>query len=377
MTQETEVLSGLISQIYDAALDSDLWIEALAGISEFTEGRAAALLSKDTISKSGTTHFHHGVEPYYMRLYAETYMKLAPATMTNFEVGQLVTAPDLMPYGEFLKTRFYQEWLCPQGLVDGANVLLEKSASGCAYFSVLRGKASGMVDDRMRRRMALITPHIRRATLIGKAIDLKRYEAATFADTLDGLSAGLCLVDAAGRIVHANAAGHAIFEAGDVLCATGGRLMARDAQIDRTLRDIFAAAGQGDAVLGIKGIAVPLSSSPTEVWLAHILPLTSGARRNAGIAYSAVAAVFVRKASTEAPSSIETMARLYKLTPSELRVLATLSGADGVSSVATTLGVSAATVKTHLHHLFHKTGASRQTDLVKLVAAHASPLGRP
>jgi DNA-binding NarL/FixJ family response regulator len=87
-----------------------------------------------------------------------------------------------------------------------------------------------------------------------------------------------------------------------------------------------------------------------------------------------VAAVFVRKASLDTPSLMETVARLYKLTPSELRVFAAIVDIGGISAVAETLGVAEATVKTHLQHLFEKTGMRRQTDLVRMVAGHASPL---
>ena len=38
------------------------------------------------------------------------------------------------------------------------------------------------------------------------------------------------------------------------------------------------------------------------------------------------------------------------------------------------LGVAEATVKTHLGHLYAKTGTGRQADLVKLVAGFSSPL---
>jgi DNA-binding CsgD family transcriptional regulator len=38
------------------------------------------------------------------------------------------------------------------------------------------------------------------------------------------------------------------------------------------------------------------------------------------------------------------------------------------------LGVAEATVKTHLHHLFAKTGTSRRAELVKLVAGFSNPL---
>ena len=68
--------------------------------------------------------------------------------------------------------------------------------------------------------MRQIVPHIRRAVLIGRAIERKTAEAATLADTLDGLSAGMFLVDASGRIVHANASGHAMLD--------GARRAARD-----------------------------------------------------------------------------------------------------------------------------------------------------
>jgi DNA-binding CsgD family transcriptional regulator len=195
--------------------------------------------------------------------------------------------------------------------------------------------------------------------------DLKTAEAATFADTLDGLSAGMYLVDAEGRILHANAAGHAILAAGDILYAVGGRLAACDAQVNQTLREVFEAAGQGDAAVGTKGIAMPLIGKDGERYVAHALPLTSGARRRAGIAYTAVAALFVRKAALAMSSRSEVIGKTFKLTPTELRVLLAIVEVGGVPEVAAALGVS---------RLFEKTGATRQADLVKLVAGYATPL---
>jgi hypothetical protein len=60
---------------------------------------------------------------------------------------------------------------------------------------------------------------------------------------------------------------------------------------------------------------------------------------------------------------METMSKLYKLTPS---VRAALSEIGGVPAVAEVVGISQAIVKTHLQGLLAKIGASRQTDLVKL-----------
>jgi DNA-binding CsgD family transcriptional regulator len=160
---------------------------------------------------------------------------------------------------------------------------------------------------------------------------------------------------------------------GRVLRGTRNMLTACDPQANRLLREIFASTEGGDGAVGIKGIAVPLSGAHDERWLAHVLPLTSGARQQVEVGLNAAAAVFVRKAELDLPSPAELMTSLYKLTPSELRVLHAVVEVGGVSAVAETLGLSKATVKTHLQHLFEKTSTSRQADLVKLVAAHASP----
>ena len=66
-----------------------------------------------------------------------------------------------------------------------------------------------------------------------------------------------------------------------------------------------------------------------------------------------------------------------ELTPSELRVLIAIVEIGGVPEVAPVLGVSETTVKTHLQHVFEKTGTKRQADLVKLVSCFVSPLALP
>src|SRR5260221_1503870 len=98
------------------------------------------------------------------------------------------------------ETRFYGEWLKPQGYIDVVGGIVEKSATSCAPLAVLRHERNGYTDEATRRRMALVAPHVRRAVLIGDVIDLHKIAAAGLADSLDGLAAGMFLVDAAGRI---------------------------------------------------------------------------------------------------------------------------------------------------------------------------------
>jgi DNA-binding CsgD family transcriptional regulator len=184
----------------------------------------------------------------------------------------------------------------------------------------------------------------------------------------------MILVDANGGIVHANAAGNAILDAADFLRSTGGRLVAGDAPLNAALQQIFIVADAGDAALGVKGVALPLTARDGGRYVAHVLPLTSGARRRAGLVYNATAALFIRKVALDASSPPEVIGEMYKLTPTELRVLLAIVDIGGVPEVAAALGVAVTTVKTHLSRLFEKTGVARQADLVKLVAGFSTPL---
>lgn len=367
---DKEQLLTLIGDIYDAVFNPDLRTDVLDRIAGFSGGQSGSLLSKHALNKSENLYCYIGHDPETARAYSESYPKLdSTADPQSVGVGQIVSAVDLVPYDEFRRGRFYREWARPHGWGDIASVVIDKSATSCTLLTVARQEKSGLVDDEMRRRMALVIPHVRRALVIGKTIHHKEAEAICFTDILDGLSAGLILVDAGGRIVHANAAGNGILEGADFLRKTVcGRLIASDSPINAALREILVAAGAGDAELGVKGIALPLTAHNGQRYVAHVLPLTSGARRNAGLAYNAVAALFVRKAALDASSPPEVIGEMYKLTPAELRVLLAIVDVGGVPEVAASLGVAVTTIKTHLSRLFEKTGVGRQADLVKLVA---------
>ena len=366
-------LSDLISAVYDAAIESSLWESAIERVAAFIGGSGGGLFCKDVGVVHASIPHRVGFQmPLPVALFQQIYSSAEGHFLGDLE--QPIATTDLMSFGELAESELYRQWAEPQGLVDFLSAVVDRTTVSAAIFGIFRHERNGVVDDRARRQMRLIAPHIRRAVLIGRMFEFKAAEVATFVDTLDGLSAGMYLVDAAGRLIHANAAGHALLGASDTFSSVGGRLVAREAQIDRALRDVFAAAGQGDAALGTKGIAVPLTGKDGERYIAHALSLTSGARRRAGVVNTAAAALFVRKATLAVPSAPQAIGSAFKLTPTELRVLLAIVEVGGVPEVATAFGIADTTVRTHVTRLFEKTGTSRQADLVKLVAGYATPL---
>ena len=373
---DVERISSLTGDIYDAALEPALWPDVLGRTARFVGGPSAALYSKTAGGENGDVACFCGFEPDFVRSYCDVYFRMDPANNSHFfaPLAQPVATTAVISSAEFQKTRYFREWSKPQGLVDCLNVVIDKSEAGVTLLGVSRHACSGVADDAAQQRMRLIAPHIRRAVLIARQIDRKTAEAAVLTDSLDGIAAGVFLVDGTGRLVQANEAGTLMLDAGDRLKEMGGRLAANDHEADGALRAALAGAAGGDAVLGTGGTAVPLTGRDGEHYVAHVLPLTSGARRRAGKAFDAVAALFVHKASVNRPAYPEVIAKAYRLTPAELRVLLALAEHGGARDVADALGVSVETVKTHLSRLYDKTGTHRQADLVRLVSGFSNPL---
>jgi DNA-binding CsgD family transcriptional regulator/PAS domain-containing protein len=376
MTSGESALSQLIGEIYDAAIDPALWPDVMERISRFVGGSIANLYVHDANRQGAALIHSYGQDPHYLQLYLEKYVGMNPLypASTFIEVGEVFEGSSLVPHQEMQATRFYQEWLKPQGIVDVLVANLEKSGGSIAALAVRLTENDGPLDGATVERMELIVPHVRRAVLIGKVIDWHKLESAALSAAVDALAAAVFLLNGQGGIVHANSAGRRVLERGDMLRASNDILIANDPAVHRTLRDAFAAAQNGDAAVGAKAVAVPLTTLGGDQYVGHVLPLTSGARQLAGKVHSAAAAFFLRKPELDVPSSLEILAKLYRLTPSEVRVLQAVVDDGSVPAAAEALGLSQSTVKTHLHHVFEKTGTSSQSELVKLVAGAASPL---
>ena len=105
--------------------------------------------------------------------------------------------------------------------------------------------------------------------------------------------------------------------------------------------------------------------------IAHAVPL-GGGLRNRSIN---TVAVFVTPTET-LPIEVSTIARIFRLTPAESRLLKHIAGGFYLIEAATALGINETTAKTHLKHIFAKTGVSGRTNLLALIGRLVPPIHR-
>ena len=367
--------SSLVGEIYDAAADPALRSAALEQVSNFVGGCAATILSRDAAGLSIEIHQHFGTDPRFRQLYRDRYVELDPLLDRHLEFAaeQTVGVTDIMPHSDFVATSFYREWVEPQGAIDLATVALERSDARTTILQVLRHRSRGTVDEAMRERMRLLAPHIQRSRVMGRQIRARSHTVDDLAEVLDGLSTAIYLLDAEGRVVHANAAGRRLFADANLLAMVGDRIVARNTQADKIFRgllEIVSGGGTQPAPRRQTGLATAIGG---EHYLLHAASL----KRDRSPSRDAAASVlFVQKASMLPSLVPDAIAAAFRLTPSELRVLMAIVEIGGVPDIAAKLGIAETTVKTHLGRLFEKTGAGRQADLVKIAAGFAVPFAQ-
>lgn len=363
-------LSNAIADIYDAAIAPGVWQKALASICAFVGGSSAAIFWHDSASVSSQALHVFNEDPYFTHLYFDKYVSMNPMfpAATFVEEGLVHTSRDILPQQELEATRFYKEWIQPQGIIDAVSVNLEKGIMRSSMISIRMNVTDGLVDDQCRRRLQLLVPHLQRAVAIGRLFDQQDAVRSVLTQTLDHIEASVFLVDRNGQILFQNAPAERLLQDATLLRKDNQSLVAVLPDANRMLHELLAVPELDYSSVGFRGVAVPLSAPALERWYAHVLPLTSGSRQSASGLQSATAAVFVRKRVREAPAPIETLSRLYQLTSSETKVVDALLKGGSIKDMADVLGLSQATVKTHLQKIFQKTGVNRQTELVALLA---------
>lgn len=257
-------VSDLIGDIYDAALDPALWPLVLERIVQYFKAAAAVLYVQDIHLREGQFYFSYGDDPYFTRLYLEKYARINPLAphflVTN--VGDVFRAGELIPYEELKETQFFKEWLQPQQYTEFVATTLDKSATSVAFISVTRDITQGFMDDASVERMPVIAPHLRRAVMIGKIVDLRKVEAGNFESVVNGLLDAVLLVDARRRIVYANeSATRMMSDAKIIRRGKGDVLQVNDTDANSKLRDALAGSERAEPELEVRGTAISVRSN--------------------------------------------------------------------------------------------------------------------
>lgn len=345
-------LSSTIDEIYACILEPRRWTGVLKTLCERIDGCAASLNVLALDSREAALLVEYGTDPNRSASYVRTYARLNPLVETallHMAEGETRTLYDSVDLEHYRRSRFYEEWVSPQGWGDWMGGLLIRTTDSLAIVAVARAEARGAFSDDDRAFFTLLSPHLRRATRIGRLfgeLDARRIGMAAL---VERIRASAFLLDAAGRIAYANGLGERALVQGEFVRAPGRVLGLVDAEGQRRLSAVLAcppsAAPLMTAVAGASGKRIVSIMPASEATGGHVV-------------------VILNAMEIDLPLFGPFLAETYGLTSAEIRVLIGLLKRRTLPEMAREFGVTPRTIKAHLQKLFEKIGVKRQADLV-------------
>ena len=258
-------------------------------------------------------------------------------------------------------------YLRQEGFGWCAGTLVQAPTGDVLVFSWERRFEKGPFDDALVRGFDPLRPHLARAGLLAARLGLERARGA--ADALGILGLPAAVLYPGGRAMAVNAA---MSELEPSVVRSRQRFELSDRNADGILAKHFAMPVEEWLR---QAVSIPIARTRAAPMIAHLVPLRGAAH---DIFTGAVFLLVMTPLTGPKVAAAELLEGLFDLTATEAQVARHISLGRTIGDVASLHGVAESTVRTQLKAIFAKTGASRQIELMALLAAPTLPgEGRP
>lgn len=365
-------LNPLIDSIHDAGLGRLSWTEVLLAMAERI-GAQIVTLRVGALGSGWSLDDWSGIDPPFRRTYIDHYGALDPLSSftAKYQPGAVVTDAMIVSRSILLRSEFYQDWARPQGLNHYAGASLSIGNGIGGVLSAGRGSVAPYRLQDMNV-LASLMPHIRNAVRTGHHLQGIGVREQAQSDALDALVHAVVIVDSRARVMFANRAAEAMFTRAGGVTTVQQRLVGLTASSTGQLHALIAKATSDERSPRAGGAMLLDRAPPAGPLQVLVTPL--GSRHGlAGISAQGHAAMLMLVDSLRASRGLEArLTALFGLTPAEARVASEVAEGRSPNDIAEDLRVMPSTVRTHLHHVFTKTEARGQGDLIRLIAQIAA-----
>lgn len=355
-----EEYSRLISAIHDAAVTPDHWHAAMTAVRASVGGSAAALIIAENSSRTiKSANLDPDAREAYLGYYCEFDYVLhavehSPVGTTHS--GDALVALD--PRSEF------NDWIRPHHMTDGLFVRLTGGPQPTSFLVASPKQNDPFASSERVDLVNALVPHLQQALRTQDHLSGLVHSARDVAEAVDNMRHGVFVVGPSAAVTYANRAAEDIVATGDGPVVRWGRLCVGVPSVDARLQRCVAdALGGNDSGARHGNSLLCPRAAGLRPYVIHVVPFTSAPPDRS----QPRALVIVVDPDRQAEPHRDLLIRLFGLTRAEAEVALRVLRGDGLRPISDELSLSLATVKTHLQHVFMKTGTHRQAELVRLL----------
>jgi DNA-binding CsgD family transcriptional regulator len=351
----------LLLLLMDGAFDRPLWSGFLDELRRLTAADYASLVFRPPGLPSNTVfHLFSGTRcpPVIQQLYRDSFYKQDPTPYHEMSEGRVYALDELLQADNPTHAAYLNAVMAPSGM-NAARMMRVIEASGVnAWLTITRRKQD--FTDKDDALLNTVAPYLRSGLRSYIALERERTSALLASDAIQRLSFGWITLDAAGKVLEADAQGHNILANSGALRRDAHGLL--KAASPRQGKEIVDAIKALSSVANARPRAVVISRDP---WLDMLLVPAS---RSATSAKSAPAVVaYVHSDSALSTDRCEHLAQLFNLSPSEARLALALGRGTSITDAAKQLNLTVESARTYSKKVYAKTGARGHADLVLFV----------
>lgn len=353
--------SRLVSGFYRSAVDPVQWVPTLDDLRR-TVGAACGGLSITDGTYRRLTNVN--VPDEAMASY-DTYYQYLDYVLVEVEsgpVGLVRGGTELV--GVKPNSEFDADWMQRYEMDDGLFVRVTDGAKpSCLILAAPRGPMQ--FDSRERVELInVLVPHLQLSLRTRRHVEELVDERDDLVPAVDVLRNGVLVVGSDYVVVQANSAADRILRSHDGVCLRSGVVEASRASVHaelcRSIQRALTCDGE-DTWGGSLCCPRPSGARP---YVIHVLP-AHGSNGAAPRSRRAIVVIIDPELNPEPPAAL--LRRLYGLTTAEADVAVRIAAGAELKQMSGELGVSIATVRKHLQHLFEKTDTHRQSELVRFL----------
>lgn len=362
---------GLVSRIYDCALNPELWEEALTAVRDAVDAAHVAIGLAEPMGDSRWRRCNRPWDDCWLDQLGSLQNEMPRSVnQFSFPVDKSWTALSQTSEMEFQSSRFYQEWVKPQDLRDFLSLnYLKRNHSNHAVV-IPTGIAREPVSQENRRLIERLSPHIRRAVLINDMTDQRNLAACVYRDVMNQLTVGVFVLGHQRKLLFANGAAENLLSEGDKISSVAGHIHA--VRHSSAFNDAVDRALHAHVTVEVAASGVPLIGQHGERAAAYILPLNSS---NAQAAFGrGRCVVFVSGHTAQSGLASNILRSLFDLTSAEARISLMVAMGHGPQDIANILNIKVNTVRTHLKHIYAKADVADQTGLAGCINMLLPPI---
>jgi DNA-binding CsgD family transcriptional regulator len=353
----------LVGEIYRSVMGAAPLKHALRELALQTNSEKAIWGSFDVARASGQILDTYNVAPDFI----EKYNTRLPSEDVWLSKAQYYQAEGLIWRGarivaqeELARTRFYSEFVAPQQIYHTLHIVVMVSPGKITRVLLSRPEHEPDFTDKDIETARCFAFHARQALEGYRTLSGQAMVRAGLAEVIGDAALGVAILDPPVVIYTTKVCDRILATLGapDVR-TSGSRSLSGVVHFPRAIADAINAHKNG----GVRRLIVGTPDREGHV----LVSIKAVAFRGPLHLEKPLLVVSFFDLSQKVPIDDELLQSTYDLTASETRICAMLANGESVESVSEKLGISPNTARTHIKRIFSKTGAARQSELVKLM----------